>query len=101
MDIIKPAQVLSYPSEMCVHTKNYDKEHDFWRLCAPSDLFFAVCKIHIKVFENLFSNSKEIKNKKNYCWTMRKLYQKYNIFLLVWREQRTYALSTGWKCLIY
>lgn len=62
MDIIKPAQILSYPSEMFVHAKNYDKSSDFGSLCAPSDLFFAVCKIHIKVFEKIFSESKEIKN---------------------------------------
>lgn len=87
---------------MCVHTKNYDKETDFGSLCAPTDLFFAVCKILIKVFENLFSNSKEIKNKKTIveqCVNCTK--NTIGIFLLVWREQRTYALSTGWKCLIY
>lgn len=41
VDIIKPAKVLTYPSEMFVHAKNYDTETDFGSLCAPSDLFFA------------------------------------------------------------
>lgn len=62
MDIIKPSQILTYPSEMYIHTKNYESESDFGSLCAPSDLFFEVCKIHIKVLEKLFSTNKAMKN---------------------------------------
>lgn len=58
----KPAQILSYPSEMFVHAKNCQKESDFGGLCAPSDLFFEVCKIDIKVFEKIFLQNKEMKS---------------------------------------
>lgn len=66
LDIIKPSQILTYPSEMYIHKKNYENESDFGSLCAPSDLFFEVCKIHIKVFENIFVENKSIKNIKKY-----------------------------------
>lgn len=62
VDIIKPAQILTYPSEMYIHTKNYEIGSDFGSLCAPSDLFFEVCKIHIKIFEKLFSTNRAMKN---------------------------------------
>lgn len=62
VDIIKPTQILTYPSEMYIHTKNYENDSDFGSLCAPSDLFFEICKIHIKVFEKVFTENKCMKN---------------------------------------
>jgi len=54
---------LTAPSEPFIHENNYSIDSDFGKLQAPSDIFFNICKIHIKVFENIFENNK----KKNKC----------------------------------
>lgn len=69
LDMIKPSKILTYPSEMFIHTKNYETESDFGSLCSPSDLFFEVCKIHIKVFENLFLKNRAVKHIKKLLWS--------------------------------
>jgi len=57
--ILKETEHLTAPSELFIHEKNYSIESDFGKLKAPSDLFFNICKIHIKAFENIFKNNKK------------------------------------------
>jgi len=56
--ILKETEHLTAPSELFIHEKNYWIESDFGKLKAPSDLFFNICKTHIKTFENIFKNNK-------------------------------------------
>lgn len=57
--LIKENEQLTVPSELFIYEKNYSSDSDFGKLNAPSDIFFNVCKIHIKVFENIFRNNKK------------------------------------------
>jgi len=51
--------MLNSPSEIFIAEKNFCNDSDFGKLSALSDIFFNVCKIHIKVFENIFNTYKK------------------------------------------
>jgi len=50
--------MLNSPSEIVIAEKNFSNDSEFGKLISPSDIFFNVCKIHIKVFVNIYNINK-------------------------------------------